>query len=85
MLCSFVAGILHYLFLVTFFWMCIEGIQLYVMLVEVFESENSPVKWYYLSAYGKYVLSAKSLNTYYFDSDMIILNSHIFSIQRLLR
>lgn len=51
-LCGFVAGLLHYLFLVTFFWMCIEGIQLYIMLVEVFESETSPIKWYYLSAYG---------------------------------
>lgn len=48
--------------------MCIEGIQLYVMLVEVFESESSPVKWYYMSAYGKYLPPTKLLNIHYFDS-----------------
>ena len=33
--------------------MCVEGIQLYVMLIEVFESEKSRVKYYYLGAYGE--------------------------------
>jgi len=32
--------------------MCLEGVQLYVMLVEVFEAERSRVKWYYTAAYG---------------------------------
>ena len=51
-LCAVVAGLLHYFFLASFAWMCVEGIQLYVMLIEVFESEKSRVKYYYLGAYG---------------------------------
>jgi len=47
-----VAGLLHYLFLTSFTWMCMEGVQLYVMLVEVFEVERSRVRWYYVVAYG---------------------------------
>lgn len=32
--------------------MCLEGFQLYVMLIEVFEGEKSRRKWYYLFGYG---------------------------------
>ena len=32
--------------------MCLEGVQLYVMLIEVFEAEKSRIKLYYLAAYG---------------------------------
>jgi len=52
MLCSVIAGILHFVFLVAFVWMCLEGIQLYVMLVEVFEVERSRIRWYYAAGYG---------------------------------
>jgi hypothetical protein len=48
------AGLLHYFFLAAFMWMLIEGVQLYVMLVEVFEAERSRVKYYYLVSYGKW-------------------------------
>jgi hypothetical protein len=51
-LCAIIAGFLHFLFLASFAWMCLEGVQLYVMLIEVFEAERSRVKWYYLSGYG---------------------------------
>jgi len=51
-LCSIIAGILHFVFLVAFAWMCLEGIQLYVMLVEVFEVERSRIRWYYAAGYG---------------------------------
>ncbi|CAG5131799.1 unnamed protein product [Candidula unifasciata] len=51
-LCSVIAGMLHYLFLSAFAWMCLEGVQLYIMLVEVFEQEKSRVHWYYLFGYG---------------------------------
>ena len=47
------AGILHYLFLAAFAWMCLEGVQLYMMLIEVFEAERSRLKYYYIAAYGK--------------------------------
>ena len=52
MLCSIIAGVLHFFFLASFAWMCLEGVQLYVMLIEVFESERSRVLWYYLFGYG---------------------------------
>ncbi|XP_076462795.1 latrophilin-like protein 1 [Babylonia areolata] len=51
-LCSIIAGLLHFFFLASFAWMCLEGVQLYVMLIEVFESERSRVLWYYLFGYG---------------------------------
>ncbi|XP_006003473.1 adhesion G protein-coupled receptor L2 isoform X2 [Latimeria chalumnae] len=49
--CPIVAGLLHFFFLAAFSWMCLEGVQLYLMLVEVFESEYSRKKYYYVSGY----------------------------------
>ncbi|XP_032454612.1 latrophilin Cirl isoform X6 [Nasonia vitripennis] len=51
-LCGIVAGLLHFFFLCAFAWMFLEGFQLYVMLIEVFEAEKSRLRWYYLVAYG---------------------------------
>ncbi|KAK9496818.1 hypothetical protein O3M35_012955 [Rhynocoris fuscipes] len=50
--CAVVAGLLHFFFLCAFAWMFLEGFQLYVMLIEVFEAEKSRVRWYYLFGYG---------------------------------
>lgn len=50
--CGFIAAMLHYFFLVSFAWMFLEGYQLYVMLIEIFEAEKSRMRWYYLFAYG---------------------------------
>ena len=52
-LCAVIAGFLDYFLLASFAWMCIEGIQLYFMLVEVFEAEKSRAIWFYISGYGK--------------------------------
>src|SRR6218665_3877447 len=52
-LCAVLAGSLHYFFLASFSWMFLEGVQLYVLLVEVFETEKSRLRWYYLSGYGE--------------------------------
>merc|ERR1719510_794091 len=49
--CSVVAVVLHYLFLASFFWMLIAGFQIYVLLVEVFESDGSRFVQYYLLGY----------------------------------
>ncbi|XP_069837591.1 adhesion G protein-coupled receptor L2 isoform X3 [Dendropsophus ebraccatus] len=49
--CAILAGLLHYFFLAAFAWMCLEGVQLYLMLVEVFESEYSRKKYYYVVGY----------------------------------
>ncbi|XP_034744070.1 adhesion G protein-coupled receptor L2-like isoform X11 [Etheostoma cragini] len=51
LVCSIIAGALHFCFLAAFAWMCLEGVQLYLMLVEVFESEFSRRKYYYVSGY----------------------------------
>ncbi|KAL0200032.1 hypothetical protein M9458_003219, partial [Cirrhinus mrigala] len=42
---------LHFFFLAAFAWMCLEAVQLFLMLVEVFESEFSRRKYYYASGY----------------------------------
>uniref|UniRef100_A0A671S3P2 Adhesion G protein-coupled receptor L2-like n=1 Tax=Sinocyclocheilus anshuiensis TaxID=1608454 RepID=A0A671S3P2_9TELE len=49
--CSVIAGVLHFFFLAAFAWMCLEAVQLFLMLVEVFESEFSRRKYYYASGY----------------------------------
>ncbi|KAM5148331.1 adhesion G protein-coupled receptor L2 isoform 3-T3 [Mantella aurantiaca] len=49
--CPIFAGFLHFFFLASFAWMCLEGVQLYLMLVEVFESEYSRKKYYYVAGY----------------------------------
>ncbi|XP_014450889.1 adhesion G protein-coupled receptor L1 isoform X3 [Alligator mississippiensis] len=49
--CPILAGLLHYFFLAAFSWLCLEGVHLYLLLVEVFESEASRRKYYYLGGY----------------------------------
>lgn len=49
--CSVIAGVLHFFFLAAFAWLCLESVQLYLMLVEVFESEFSRRKYYYAAGY----------------------------------
>ncbi|XP_067394690.1 adhesion G protein-coupled receptor L2 isoform X5 [Emydura macquarii macquarii] len=49
--CPIFAGLLHFFFLAAFAWMCLEGVQLYLMLIEVFESEYSRKKYYYVAGY----------------------------------
>uniref|UniRef100_A0A3B3RTQ3 Adhesion G protein-coupled receptor L3 n=1 Tax=Paramormyrops kingsleyae TaxID=1676925 RepID=A0A3B3RTQ3_9TELE len=50
--CAVFAALLHFFFLAAFTWMLLEGVQLYIMLVEVFESEHSRRKYFYLVGYG---------------------------------
>lgn len=49
--CPIFAGLLHYFFLAAFSWLCLEGVHLYLLLVEVFESEYSRTKYYYVGGY----------------------------------
>lgn len=50
--CAFVAGLLHFLILVTFGWMGVEGMNIYLLLIKVFPTSTSPMKFYYAFAYG---------------------------------
>lgn len=47
--CSVVAGVLHYFFLASFCWMCLEGVQLFRMVVLVF---NTTLRHVYMFAAG---------------------------------
>uniref|UniRef100_A0A915PTL3 Uncharacterized protein n=1 Tax=Setaria digitata TaxID=48799 RepID=A0A915PTL3_9BILA len=51
-ICRAVAVALHYLFLAAFCWMLLEGYQLYLMLVQVFDKEEGKTVLYCLYAYG---------------------------------
>lgn len=54
--CFIFVGLLYYFFLVVFFWLCLEGVYFYLLLVEVFESEYFCIKYYYLGGYCFLVL-----------------------------
>ncbi|XP_069739231.1 LOW QUALITY PROTEIN: adhesion G protein-coupled receptor L1-like, partial [Phaenicophaeus curvirostris] len=49
--CPIFAGLLHYFFLASFSWLCLEGVHLYLLLLEVFESDPSRRKYYYAAGY----------------------------------
>ncbi|XP_058864033.1 adhesion G protein-coupled receptor E5-like isoform X1 [Acipenser ruthenus] len=49
--CALVAGLLHFFFLAVFTWMCLEGIQLYRMVVTVFNA-TLPRRYMFLFGYG---------------------------------
>ncbi|XP_023245084.1 adhesion G protein-coupled receptor L3 [Copidosoma floridanum] len=52
LVCGIIARLLHFFLLCAFAWMFIEGLQLYFMLIKVFETGISRMRWYYLFAYG---------------------------------
>ncbi|BFY99738.1 hypothetical protein BsWGS_02778 [Bradybaena similaris] len=51
-LCSVIAGVLHFFFLAAFMWMFIEGLHIIFMLVQVFDASRSRLPYYYLTGYG---------------------------------
>ncbi|TNN70388.1 CD97 antigen [Liparis tanakae] len=60
--CAVVAGLLHFFFLAVFCWMCLEGIQLFRMVVLVF---NTNFKTLYMMA-GGYGVPAVIVNVFFF-------------------
>ncbi|CAD6190147.1 unnamed protein product [Caenorhabditis auriculariae] len=50
--CGIVAILLHYFFLASFCWMLLEGYQLYLMLIQVFEPNRTRIVLYYVFCYG---------------------------------
>ncbi|XP_078574309.1 adhesion G protein-coupled receptor L3-like isoform X5 [Branchiostoma floridae x Branchiostoma japonicum] len=50
--CEVIAVLLHYLFLASFTWMCLEGVQLYILLIKVFKTQRSRMVYFYLFGYG---------------------------------
>uniref|UniRef100_A0AAQ5XKN3 Adhesion G protein-coupled receptor L1a n=1 Tax=Amphiprion ocellaris TaxID=80972 RepID=A0AAQ5XKN3_AMPOC len=51
-LCSITAGLLHFSLLSVFCWLCLEGVELYLLQREVFEGRNSRRKYFYLCGYS---------------------------------
>lgn len=51
LLCSIIAGLLHYFFLAAFAWMCIEGIHLYLIVVGVIYNKGFLHKNFYVFGY----------------------------------
>ncbi|XP_048589979.1 adhesion G-protein coupled receptor D1-like isoform X3 [Nematostella vectensis] len=49
--CIFVAIVIHYMYLVAFGWMMLEGVYLYLMVVKVFNTDVK-MKLYYAFSYG---------------------------------
>lgn len=50
--CRLVAGLLHYCFLAAFCWMSLEGLELYFLVVRVFQGQGLGKRWLYLIGYG---------------------------------
>uniref|UniRef100_A0A7N8XB11 Adhesion G protein-coupled receptor L1-like n=1 Tax=Mastacembelus armatus TaxID=205130 RepID=A0A7N8XB11_9TELE len=50
--CSIIAGLLHFSLLSVFCWLCLEGVELYLLQREVFEGRNSRRKYFYLCGYS---------------------------------
>ncbi|XP_054984739.1 adhesion G protein-coupled receptor E5 isoform X3 [Sorex araneus] len=50
--CRLVAGLLHYCFLAAFCWMSLEGVELYFLVVRVFQGQSPARRWLYLLGYG---------------------------------
>ncbi|XP_045709017.1 adhesion G protein-coupled receptor E5 isoform X3 [Phyllostomus hastatus] len=50
--CRLVAGLLHYCFLAAFCWMSLEGLELYFLVVRVFQGQGLSKHWLYLIGYG---------------------------------
>ena len=52
--CRLVAVLLHYWFLVSFMWMLMEGVVLYVALVRVFDTHHGRyIAAFTISSYGE--------------------------------
>ena len=49
--CAVVAGMLHYFYLAAFCWMCLEGVQLFRMVVLVFNTTLRP-RYMMAAGYG---------------------------------
>ncbi|XP_044608465.2 adhesion G protein-coupled receptor E5 isoform X3 [Equus asinus] len=50
--CRLVAGLLHYCFLAAFCWMALEGLELYFLVVRVFQGQGLRTRWLCLLGYG---------------------------------
>lgn len=50
--CRLVAGMLHFCFLAAFCWMALEGVELYFLVVRVFQGQGLSTWYRCLIGYG---------------------------------
>ncbi|XP_067052807.1 adhesion G protein-coupled receptor L4-like isoform X2 [Acropora muricata] len=50
--CKIIAVFMHYLYLTAFTWMLVEGLHLYLKVVQVFKTENVKIIYYYIFGWG---------------------------------
>ena len=51
--CKIIAVFMHYFYLTAFTWMLVEGLHLYLKVVQVFKTENVKILYYYIFGWGK--------------------------------
>lgn len=51
--CQVLAVLLHFFFLSAFAWMLVEGLHLYSLVIRVFGSEDSKLRYYYGVGWGR--------------------------------
>ena len=83
--CQVVAVLLHYFFLVTFMWMLMEGVVLYVVLVRVFVKYHKRyIIAFTVISYGNAIIALMHKHTYMYvlgTKYNISLTNHAVNIQ----
>ncbi|XP_015778249.1 PREDICTED: adhesion G-protein coupled receptor D1-like isoform X1 [Acropora digitifera] len=51
-ICKIIAVFMHYFYLTAFTWMLVEGLHLYLKVVQVFKTENVRIVYYYIFGWG---------------------------------
>ncbi|XP_015754902.1 PREDICTED: adhesion G-protein coupled receptor D1-like [Acropora digitifera] len=51
-ICKIIAVFMHYFYLTAFTWMLVEGLHLYLKVVQVFKTENVKILYYYIFGWG---------------------------------
>ena len=71
--CRSVAVLLHYWFLVSFMWMLMEGVVLYIVLVRVFiKFYGRYIAAFTIASYGKRNIQIKAVYIEGFNSHLIL-------------
>ncbi|XP_055884325.1 adhesion G protein-coupled receptor L4-like isoform X3 [Biomphalaria glabrata] len=66
-LCSVIAGFLHFFFLAAFMWMFLEGLHIIFMLVQVFDASRSRLPYYYFAGYGVPLIVVSASCLFYYE------------------
>jgi len=82
-LCSSIAVVVDYAFSCAFMWMLLEGYQLYLMLVRVFDTKLSRSLLYHSLAYGRLFASLFSSKRETGRYHFLYKSCHLVTVGRL--